>query len=100
GVGVLVSLRQQARGIGRGNKVRAYALQDQGHDTVDANLALGFAADLRSYDIAAAILCDLEAGSVRLMTNTPAKIDGLRTAGVKVSAHEPHWVDASRESHD
>ena len=94
-LGVLVYLRQEGRGIGLGNKVRAYALQDQGHDTVDANLALGFAADLRSYDMAARILGDLQVGSVRLMTNNPAKLDGLREAGVVVAEHEPHWVAAS-----
>ena len=98
-VGILVYLRQEGRGIGLGNKVRAYALQDQGHDTVDANLALGFAADLRSYDLAASILRDLGVASVRLMTNNPAKIDGLRQAGVVVSDHEPHWVAASDLSH-
>jgi 3,4-dihydroxy 2-butanone 4-phosphate synthase / GTP cyclohydrolase II len=98
-LGVLVYLRQEGRGIGLGNKVRAYALQDQGHDTVDANLALGFAADLRSYDMAAAILRDLRVASVRLMTNNPAKLDGLRQAGVVISDHEPHWVASSDLSH-
>ena len=97
--GVLVYLRQEGRGIGLGNKVRAYALQDQGHDTVDANLALGFAADLRSYDMAAHILRDLGVASVRLMTNNPAKLDGLRQAGVAVVEHEPHWVASSDHSH-
>lgn len=98
-LGVLVYLRQEGRGIGLGNKVRAYALQDQGHDTVDANLALGFAADLRSYDMAAHILRDLGVASVRLMTNNPAKLDGLREAGVVVAEHEPHWVASSDLSH-
>ena len=98
GRGVLVYLVQEGRGIGLGNKVRAYQLQDEGHDTVDANLALGFDADLRSYDLAAGILRDLGVGSVRLMTNNPQKLEGLASAGVTVAAHEPHWVAASPQS--
>ncbi len=98
GRGVLVYLVQEGRGIGLGNKIRAYALQDEGVDTVDANLQLGFEADLRSYDLAAAILADLGIGSVRLMTNNPAKLAGLAEAGVRVAAHEPHWVGASEHA--
>ncbi len=98
GRGVLVYLVQEGRGIGLGNKLRAYALQDAGADTVDANLQLGFDADLRSYDLAAAILRDLGVTSVRLMTNNPDKIAGLSRAGVPVVAHEPHWVEAGAES--
>ncbi len=100
GRGVLVYLVQEGRGIGLGNKVRAYALQDAGADTVDANLKLGFDADHRSYDLAAGILRDLGVTSVRLMTNNPAKMAGLEAAGVAVAAHEPHWVDAGTQAAD
>jgi GTP cyclohydrolase II len=98
GRGVLVYLVQEGRGIGLGNKVRAYQLQDEGHDTVDANLALGFDADHRSYDLAAGILRDLGVASVRLMTNNPKKIAGLESAGVVVGAHESHWVGGTSHS--
>lgn len=98
GRGVLVYLVQEGRGIGLGNKVRAYQLQDEGHDTVDANLALGFGADHRSYDLAAGILRDLGVASVRLMTNNPQKIAGLESAGVVVGAHESHWVGSTSHS--
>jgi GTP cyclohydrolase II len=98
GRGVVVYLVQEGRGIGLGNKVRAYQLQDGGADTVDANLQLGFDADHRSYDLAAGILADLGVASVRLMTNNPQKISGLEGAGVVVAAHEPHWVDTTEHS--
>ncbi|MEO6772020.1 MAG: GTP cyclohydrolase II [Kofleriaceae bacterium] len=98
GRGVLVYMVQEGRGIGLGNKVRAYELQDQGKDTVEANLALGFAADSRSYAIAAEILRDLGADSVRLMTNNPAKRRGLEEAGLTVSTLEPHHAGVTEHN--
>jgi GTP cyclohydrolase II len=100
GEGVIVYLRQEGRGIGLGNKIRAYALQAEGKDTVEANLALGFAADLRSYEKAAAILADLGVASVALMTNNPEKLSGLEQAGVKVAEHVPHWVSPQEHNAD
>jgi GTP cyclohydrolase II len=92
GAGVLVYLVQEGRGIGLGDKVRAYDLQDRGADTVEANVQLGYDADGRSYELAAAILRDLGVTSVRLMTNNPAKVAGLARAGLPVDATEAHWV--------
>jgi len=84
GAGVVLYLRQEGRGIGLVEKLKAYKLQDLGHDTVDANLMLGHAADGRRYDVAAAMLNDLGVRSVRLMTNNPAKIESLQQLGVQV----------------
>jgi len=96
GSGVVVYLRQEGRGIGLGNKIKAYALQNAGADTVEANIALGFEADSRNYDIAGSILNDLGVKSVHLMTNNPLKMDGLRQAGVEVVGRQAHWVAENR----
>jgi GTP cyclohydrolase II len=98
GAGLVVYLRQEGRGIGLGNKIRAYDLQNNGADTVEANQKLGFEADARSYDIAAAILNDLDVKSVRLMTNNPAKVEGLEKEGVKVVKRVSHWVGENPHS--
>jgi GTP cyclohydrolase II len=89
GRGVLIYLRQEGRGIGLLDKLRAYNLQDQGYDTVEANLILGHQADERDYSIAAGILQDLQVRSVRLLTNNPAKILHLKQLGVVVSERVP-----------
>jgi GTP cyclohydrolase II len=93
GFGVLIYLRQEGRGIGLLKKLQAYNLQDQGLDTVDANLHLGHLADERQYDIAAMILTDLKVRSIALITNNPQKIDELTQLGTLVKrriAIEPH----------
>ncbi|NBW83139.1 GTP cyclohydrolase II, partial [bacterium] len=84
GCGAVLYLRQEGRGIGLSAKLQAYGLQDQGMDTVEANLALGFAADERDFSIAAELLKMSGVESIRLMTNNPAKIEALEHAGVKV----------------
>ena len=94
--GAVIYLRQEGRGIGLLNKIRAYELQDQGLDSVDANERLGFPADARDYATAARIIELLGIASVRLMTNNPAKIDGLEREGITVTGRVPVVVAANR----
>lgn len=89
GKGLIIYLRQEGRGIGLGNKIRAYALQEEGYDTVEANHILGFKDDLRNYTVAGAILNALSVKSVQLMTNNPRKISGLEASGIKVKRRVP-----------
>ncbi|NDJ54620.1 MAG: GTP cyclohydrolase II [Chloroflexi bacterium] len=111
GQGVIIYLRQEGRGIGLLDKLKAYNLQDEGYDTVEANLRLGHQADERDYQVAALMLQDLGLKSLRLMTNNPDKIDSLRSLGVDVSDRVPLitgvnsdnlsylWTKATRMNH-
>ena len=107
GYGAIVYMRQEGRGIGLTKKIHAYELQDQGLDTVEANVELGFAPDLRDYGIGAQILRDLEMSNIRLLTNNPAKIEGLDKYGIEVkervsiacnaTQHNERYLNTKRE---
>jgi GTP cyclohydrolase II len=98
GFGAILYLRQEGRGIGLANKVRAYALQAAGADTVEANQALHLPVDARTYDVAAAMLRALGIESVELMTNNPAKVEALRGLGVRIERRLPVLVPANQFS--
>lgn len=96
--GIVLYLRQEGRGIGLTNKIRAYSLQDQGLDTVEANLALGFRDDERDYAVAAHMLHSLKVQSIRLMTNNPKKLDQLTQYGVKINDRVPHILPSNEHN--
>ena len=98
GRGILLYLRQEGRGIGLLNKVRAYALQDQGADTVEANAALGFAPDLRDYSICKPMLDHLGVSALRLMTNNPRKVNSLEKLGISIVERVP--LEVGRNPHN
>jgi 3,4-dihydroxy 2-butanone 4-phosphate synthase/GTP cyclohydrolase II len=100
GRGILIYLRQEGRGIGLLDKLRAYNLQDQGYDTVDANLILGHQADEREYSVAAFILQDLGVESIRLLTNNPLKLESLQALGVMITARLPLVIGVTPENSD
>jgi 3,4-dihydroxy 2-butanone 4-phosphate synthase / GTP cyclohydrolase II len=100
GEGAIIYLRQEGRGMGLHNKLRAYELQEQGRDTVEANVELGFKPDLRDYGIGAQILLDLGLRKIRLLTNNPKKIVGLEGYGLEITGREPLHVAPGRHNAD
>ena len=98
GAGVLLYLNQEGRGIGLANKMRAYALQDQGFDTVEANHRLGFEDDERDFRIGAGLLRQMGIGRIRLMTNNPGKIAMMRDCGIEVAERVPLIVGQTQEN--
>jgi 3,4-dihydroxy 2-butanone 4-phosphate synthase/GTP cyclohydrolase II len=100
GKGALIYLRQEGRGIGLSNKIRAYKLQEQGFDTVDANIKLGFMADRRDYGIGAQICRDLGLRNVRLLTNNPKKVSRLEVYGIRITEQIPLRAKPSKHNRD
>jgi len=100
GKGVILYMRQEGRGIGLANKIKAYALQDEGMDTVEANKALGFKADMRDYGIGAQILADLGLKRLRVLTNNPKKIVGLEGYGLEIVDRVPITVQPTKKNFD
>ncbi len=96
--GILLYMRQEGRGIGLVNKIRAYGLQEHGYDTVDANLALGFRDDERDYSVAAHMLMSLHVNSIQLITNNPRKIEDLTKNGIIVNGRIPHVMPANEHN--
>ncbi len=98
--GILIYLRQEGRGIGLINKLKAYQLQDTGMNTIDANIHLGFEPDERDYKEASKILKDIGVASVKILTNNPEKVEGLNAYGIRVSERIPLIIDPSAENKD